>query len=54
LIVDNRNTKGAVIMVTHQVNITAITNIVPQSGEAVIIKSDGQGKIKIVGRIGGF
>lgn len=54
LIVDNRNTKGAVIMVTHQVNITAITNIVPQSGEAVILKSDGQGKIKIVGRIGGF
>ncbi|MCC3454122.1 histidine phosphatase family protein [Microcoleus sp. PH2017_08_TRC_O_A] len=54
LIVDNRNTKGAIIMVTHQVNITAITNIVPQSGEAVILKSDEQGKIKIVGRIGGF
>jgi phosphohistidine phosphatase SixA len=54
LIVDNRNTKGAVIMVTHQVNITSITNIVPQSGEAVILKSDPQGKIKIVGRIGGF
>ncbi|MCC3416586.1 MAG: histidine phosphatase family protein [Microcoleus sp. PH2017_07_MST_O_A] len=54
LIVDNRNTKGAVILVTHQVNITAITNIVPQSGEAVILKSDEQGKIKIVGRIGGF
>ncbi|MCC3584006.1 MAG: histidine phosphatase family protein [Microcoleus sp. PH2017_29_MFU_D_A] len=54
LIVDNRNTKGAIIMVTHQVNITAITDIVPQSGEAVILKSDEQGKIKIVGRIGGF
>jgi len=54
LIVDNRNTKGAVIMVTHQVNITAITDIVPQSGEAVILKSDRQGKIQIVGRIGGF
>jgi phosphohistidine phosphatase SixA len=54
LIVDNRNTKGAVILVTHQVNITAITDIVPQSGEAVILKSDGQGKIQIVGRIGGL
>ncbi|MBW3585954.1 MAG: histidine phosphatase family protein, partial [Cyanobacteria bacterium 0813] len=54
LIVDNRNTKGAVIMVTHQVNITAITDIVPQSGEAVILKSDPQGKIQIVGRLGGF
>ncbi|WP_373533812.1 histidine phosphatase family protein [Microcoleus sp.] len=54
LIVDNRNTKGAIIMVTHQVNITAITDIVPQSGEAVILKSDRQGKIQIFGRIGGF
>ncbi|MEG3901416.1 histidine phosphatase family protein [Microcoleus sp. B4-C5] len=54
LIVDNRNTKGAVIMVTHQVNITAITDIFPQSGEAVILKSDRQGKIQIVGRIGGL
>ncbi|MBE9097636.1 histidine phosphatase family protein [Tychonema sp. LEGE 07203] len=54
LILNNRNTKGAIILVTHQVNITAITDIIPQSGEAVILKSDGQGKIKIVGRIGGF
>jgi phosphohistidine phosphatase SixA len=54
LIVDNRNTKGAIIMVTHQVNITAITDIVPQSGEAVILKGSPQGKIQIVGRIGGF
>ncbi|XZN91674.1 MAG: histidine phosphatase family protein [Microcoleus sp.] len=54
LILDNRNTKGAIILVTHQVNITAITDIVPQSGEAVILKGDGQGKIQIVGRIGGF
>jgi uncharacterized membrane protein len=54
LIVDNRHTKGAIILVTHQVNITAITDIVPQSGEAVILKGSRQGKIQIVGRIGGF
>ncbi|MEG4960972.1 MULTISPECIES: hypothetical protein [unclassified Microcoleus] len=54
LIVDNRNTKGAIILVTHQVNITAITDIVPQSGEAVILRGSGQGKIQIVGRIGRF
>ncbi|MEG4420749.1 histidine phosphatase family protein [Microcoleus sp. LAD1_D5] len=54
LIVDNRNTKGAIILITHQVNITAITDIVPQSGEAVIIQGSRQGKIKILGRIGGF
>jgi len=54
LIVDNRNTKGAIIIVTHQVNITAITDIIPQSGEAVILKADRQGKVQIVGRTGGF
>lgn len=54
LIVDNRNTKGAIIIVTHQVNITAITDIVPQSGEAVILKADRQSKVQIVGRIRGF
>lgn len=54
LILDNRNTKGAIILVTHQVNITAITDIVPQSGEAVILKGDGEGKIQIVGRLGEF
>lgn len=53
LIVDNRN-KGAIIAVTHQVNITAITDIVPQSGEAVILKADRQGKVQVVGRLRGF
>ncbi|MGL5059205.1 MAG: histidine phosphatase family protein [Microcoleus sp.] len=54
LIIDNRNMKGVMILVTHQVNITAITDIVPQSGEAVILKGDRQGKIQIVGRLVGF
>ncbi|MCU0544085.1 MAG: histidine phosphatase family protein [Oscillatoriaceae cyanobacterium Prado104] len=54
LIVNSRNTKGAIILVTHQVNITAITDIVPQSGEAVILKSDARGKVQIIGRIGGL
>jgi phosphohistidine phosphatase SixA len=54
LIVDSRNTKGVIILVTHQVNITAITDIVPQSGEAVILKGNSQGKVQIIGRLGGF
>lgn len=29
---------GVIVMVTHQVNITGLTGIVPQSGEAVIIQ----------------
>lgn len=36
-----------VIMVTHQVNITALTGIVPSSGEIIILQltQDGQGKV---------
>jgi broad specificity phosphatase PhoE len=36
-----------VIMVTHQVNITALTGIVPSSGEIIILQltKDGQGKV---------
>jgi hypothetical protein len=36
-----------VIMVTHQVNITALTDIVPLSGEIIIFQltQDGQGKV---------
>ena len=35
------------IMVTHQVNITALTDIVPSSGEIIIFQltQDGQGKV---------
>lgn len=54
LIVDNRNTKGVIILVTHQVNITAIADIVPQSGEAVILQGNARGQVQIMGRIGGF
>jgi hypothetical protein len=34
-------------MVTHQVNITALTGIVPSSGEIIILQltKDGQGKV---------
>jgi broad specificity phosphatase PhoE len=38
-----------VIMVTHQVNITALTGIVPSSGEIIILQltKDGQGKVLV-------
>lgn len=50
-IVNNRNTQGVIIMVTHQVNITALTNIVPQSGESVVLRANKQGEVKLVGRL---
>lgn len=38
-------TPGVIVMVTHQVNITALTDYVPRSGEAVIMQVDEQNLI---------
>ena len=45
------NNKTPVVLVTHQVNITALTEIYPSSGEIVVIRVTGLGGIKIVGRV---
>lgn len=50
-IVKNRNTRGVTVMVTHQVNITGLTGIVPQSGESVVLRSNNKGQVKVVGRL---
>lgn len=39
------------VLVTHQVNITAATGVYPAPGEMVILKPDGRGKIEIAGRM---
>lgn len=39
-----------VVMVTHQVNITALTGIVPRSGEGVVVKPSPEG-VTVVGRL---
>lgn len=39
-----------VIMVTHQVNITALTGVFPSSGEVVIFQLHQSGKAKLLGR----
>ena len=31
---------GVLVVVTHQVNITALTGLVPQSGEGVVLQTD--------------
>jgi phosphohistidine phosphatase SixA len=41
---------GVLVVVTHQVNVTAITGITPASGEGVVLKRTG-GKLNVVGRI---
>ena len=45
-------TGGNLILVTHQVNITALTGIVPATGEMVVLSPEPGGKFRIVGRLG--
>lgn len=41
---------GVLVVVTHQVNITALTDVVPSSGEGVVVKPTASG-VQVVGRI---
>lgn len=41
---------GVLVVVTHQVNITALTDVVPSSGEGVVVKPVGQ-KLQLLGRL---
>lgn len=40
-----------VVLVTHQVNITALTGIFPTSGELVVVRFDSRGGLSVVGTI---
>jgi phosphohistidine phosphatase SixA len=39
------------VLVTHQVNITALTEIYPSSGEIVVVKKDAHVGLKVLGSI---
>lgn len=39
------------VLVTHQVNITALTDVYPRSGELVVIRRGQSGEIQVVGTI---
>lgn len=39
------------ILVTHQVNITALTGVYPESGEIVVVEQDAQAGLRVLGRI---
>ncbi|WP_440997002.1 histidine phosphatase family protein [Arhodomonas sp. SL1] len=40
-----------VLLVTHQVNITALTGVYPRSGEALAVTAEEDGTVRVVGRI---
>ena len=47
----NKRPKGtSLILVTHQVNITALSGVFPQSGEIVVLRPEGE-NLTVVGRI---
>ncbi len=46
-----QRTEGAIVLVTHQVVITALTGIVPASGEIVVVRPTQGGSLHLVGRI---
>lgn len=53
-ILENRDATGITIMVTHQVNITSISGIVPQSGAAVVLQASTPEQIEVIGQLTSF
>ncbi|HEX4878283.1 MAG TPA: histidine phosphatase family protein [Limnobacter sp.] len=43
-------TNDKVMLVTHQVNITALTGIVPRPGEVIVFTPHADGSVKVLGR----
>lgn len=46
-----RNTREPLVLVTHQVNITALTGVFPASGEIVVIEMTEAGDVEVKGRL---
>lgn len=51
LISTYRDNPGVIVMVTHQVNITALSNIFPQSGAAVVMRAVSPNQIELIGQL---
>ncbi|XHX79960.1 MAG: histidine phosphatase family protein [Stenomitos frigidus ULC029] len=50
LVLASRTAQGVTVLVTHQVNITALTDRVPDSGESVVLRAKGE-TIEVVGQL---
>jgi phosphohistidine phosphatase SixA len=42
---------GVLVLVTHQVNITSLTGVVPSSGGAVVVRARSDGSLRVVGML---
>jgi phosphohistidine phosphatase SixA len=50
LLKQRQNGSDAVVVITHQVNITALTDVFPRSGEGIVIRIE-EDDVEVVGRI---
>lgn len=48
--IDNQDLDGALVLVTHQVNITALTDVFPKSGAIIVVRRSEKG-LTVVGTI---
>jgi len=48
---DSQDLEGPLVLVTHQVNITALTGVYPASGEVVVVRRSANGEMTVVGSI---
>jgi broad specificity phosphatase PhoE len=48
IIRDHRGEPGALVLVGHQANIIDLTGIAPDSGAAVVVRADAQGRIRVI------
>jgi hypothetical protein len=39
------------VLVTHQVNITGLTGVVPRSGEMIVVQPTAEGDMRVMGRL---
>lgn len=49
--IGKQNLEQTVVLVTHQVNITSLTDVYPSSGELVIVNRSKSGKFSVLGNI---
>lgn len=46
-----RHDGTSVVLVTHQVNVTALTGVYPASGEGVVVRIGSDGELEVVARV---
>ena len=49
--IDTQNIEDIIVLVTHQVNITSLTDVYPSSGELVFVDRSQSGKLSVLGSI---